>query len=104
MSSSPPHSVRVLVVDDHGIMRAGLRMLLESQPGITVVGEAATCAEALALATQAQPDVIVLDLDLGGENALESIPALLGAAPAARILVLTGIRDPEAHRQAVRYG
>jgi two-component system, NarL family, nitrate/nitrite response regulator NarL len=104
MSTLCPQSIRVLIVDDHGIVRAGLHMLLESQPGITVVGEAATCAEALALATREQPDVIVLDLDLGGENAIESIPALLSAAPETRILVLTGVRDPEAHREAVRHG
>jgi len=85
-------------------MRAGLRMLLESQPGITVVGEASTCADALALATGTQPDVIVLDLDLGGENAVESIPTLLRTAPETRILVLTGVRDPEIHRQAIRHG
>jgi DNA-binding NarL/FixJ family response regulator len=85
-------------------MRAGLRMLLESQPGFTVVGEASTCADALALATGTQPDVIVLDLDLGGENAVESIPTLLRTAPETRILVLTGMRDPEVHRQAIRHG
>ena len=104
MSIPRPQSIRVLIVDDHGIVRAGLRMLLESQPGLTVVGEAATCAEALALATGEQPDVIVLDLDLGMENAIESIPTLLSAVPEARILVLTGVRDPEAHREAVRRG
>jgi two-component system, NarL family, nitrate/nitrite response regulator NarL len=104
MSISPPPSVRVLIVDDHGIMRAGLRMLLESQPGIMVVGEASTSADALALATGTQPDVIVLDLDLGGENAVESIPTLLCNAPETRILVLTGVRDPEVHRQAIRHG
>ena len=65
MSSPPAPSVRVLIVDDHGIMRAGLRMLLESHPGMMVVGEASTCADALALTTSTQPDVIVLDLDLG---------------------------------------
>ncbi len=69
MSLPPAPSVRVLLVDDHGIMRAGLRMLLESHPGIMVVGEASTCADALALATGPHPDVIVLDLDVGGENA-----------------------------------
>jgi len=79
-------------------------MLLESQPGITVVGEASTCADALALATSTQPDVIVLDLDLGGENAVESIPMLLRTAPDTRILILTGVRDPEVHRQAIRHG
>jgi len=97
-------TIHVLIVDDHGIMRAGLRMLLESQPGITVVGEASTCADALALATDTQPDIIVLDLDLGGENAVESIPALLHTAPDTRILILTGVRDPEVHRQAIRHG
>jgi len=85
-------------------MRAGLRMLLESHPGLTVVGEAATCADALALATDTHPEVIVLDLDLGGENAVESIPTLLRTAPDTRILVLTGVRDPEVHRQAIRQG
>src|SRR5262249_3058985 len=104
MSIPPPPSVRVLIVDDHGMMRAGLRMLLESQPGFTVVGEASTCADALALATGTQPDVIVLDLDLGGENAVESLPTLLHTAPETRILVLTGVRDPEVHRQAIRQG
>ena len=104
MSITPPQSVRVLIVDDHGIMRAGLRMLLESQSGIMVVGEASSCADALALATCTQPDVIVLALDLGGENAVESIPTLLRTAPETRILVLTGLRDPEVHRQAIRHG
>ena len=104
MSIPPPQSVRVLIVDDHGIMRAGLRMLLESQSGLMVVGEASSCADALALATCTQPDVIVLDLDLGGENAVESIPTLLRTAPETRILVLTGLRDPEVHRQAIRHG
>jgi len=104
MALPPAPSLRVLLVDDHGIMRAGLRMLLESQPGLTVVGEAATCADALALATDTHPEVIVLDLDLGGENAVESIPTLLRTAPDTRILVLTGVRDPEVHRQAIRQG
>ena len=104
MALPAQQSVRVLIVDDHGIMRAGLRMLLESHPGMVVVGEAATCADALTLATGTQPDVIVLDLDLGGENAIASIPMLLRTAPDTRILVLTGVRDPEVHRHAIRQG
>jgi len=79
-------------------------MLLESQPGMTVVGEASTCADALELAAGTQPDIIILDLDLGGENAVESIPTLLRMATATRILVLTGVRDPEVHRHAIRQG
>jgi DNA-binding NarL/FixJ family response regulator len=96
--------MRVLLVEDHRIVRTGVRMLLESQPGLTVVGEAATVAEALGCATHAQPDLILLDLALEEENAAASIPALLEAAPVARVVILTGVRDPEVHRQAVRQG
>src|SRR5262245_26605522 len=102
MAMLPPSSVRVLIVDDHGIMRAGLRMLLESQSGLAVVGEAATCAEAVALATGTQPDVIVLDLDLGGENAITSMPTLLRAAQDTRIMVLTGGRVTEEQLREIR--
>ena len=96
--------MRVLLVDDHPIVRVGVRMLLDSEPEITVVGEATTIAEALALTTREQPALILLDLDLGGEQVAACIPALLDAAPAARVVVLTGVRDPETHRQAVRHG
>src|SRR2546428_4775173 len=104
MSMPRVQPTRVLIVDDHGIMRAGLRMLFESQTDITVVGEAANCVDALALAAHTQPDIIVLDLDLGGENTIENIPVFLSTAQEARILVLTGVRDPETHRQAVQRG
>src|SRR5262245_56544847 len=82
----------------------GLRALLENQPGLTVVGEAATYKEALAIAASTQPDVIVLDLDLDGENTADGIPALLAVAPKARVLILTGVRDPNLHRHAVHLG
>lgn len=96
-------SIRVLIVDDHAVVRAGLRMLLESGPGMSVVGEAGNRTEALAAARE-QPDVVLLDLDLGGDSALDFLPELLATAPRARVLVLTGVRDPELHRRAVRLG
>ena len=104
MAPSPPSPIRILIVDDHAVMRMGLRLLLEGQPDLLVVGEAATSAEALAAATCGAPDVILLDLDLGGESAIDSLPALRTAAPQARVLLLTGVRDPALHRQAVRCG
>ena len=104
MSTTTPLPIRLLLVEDHGIVRAGLRMLIGSQPGITVVGEATNRADALAVAAREQPDVILLDLDLGGEMVLDSIPELLVAAPKARMLILTGVRDPEVHRRAVHLG
>jgi DNA-binding NarL/FixJ family response regulator len=102
--STPTSPIRVLIVDDHAVMRMGLRALFEGQPDLLVVGEAATGAEAVAAASCGQPDLIVLDLDLGGENGSDSIPALRAAAPGARVLILTGVRDPALSRQAMRHG
>ena len=93
-----------MLVDDHAVVRAGLRMLLESQPGLSVSGEAATHAEALAQAASSQPDIILLDLDLGDDSGLDLLPALRSAAPDARVILLTGLRDAEQHRRAVRLG
>lgn len=104
MSTAVSTSTRVLIVDDHGIVRAGLRMLLESQMDMCVVAEATTRAEALAAVMREQPDIIVLDLDLHGEIICDSIPTLLASAPKARIVILTGIRDPDIQRQAVALG
>jgi two-component system, NarL family, nitrate/nitrite response regulator NarL len=96
--------IRILLVDDHAVVRAGLRMLLESQPGLTVSGEAATRAEALEHAAATSPDIILLDLDLGTDSGLDLLPALRTAAPDARVILLTGLRDTEQHRRAVRLG
>jgi two-component system, NarL family, nitrate/nitrite response regulator NarL len=104
MATSLSQPIRVVIVDDHTVVRTGLRMLIESRPGIIVVGEAGNGAEALAVVARTQPDVIVLDLDLGGESGLDCLPALRTAASTARLLVLTGLRDPELHRRAVRLG
>jgi DNA-binding NarL/FixJ family response regulator len=97
-------SVKILLIDDHALVRAGLRILIESQPGLAVVGEASQPADALALARERQPHVVLLDLDLGGQNGAEMIPDLLAACPTSRILVLTGVRDVEIHRRAVQLG
>jgi DNA-binding NarL/FixJ family response regulator len=92
------------MIDDHALVRAGLRMLLESQGGIVVVGEAGQGAEALEIVSRKQPDIILLDLDLSGETSTDCIPALLTAAENARIIVLTGVRDNDLHQHAVRLG
>ena len=67
MATSLSQPIRVVIVDDHAVVRTGLRMLIESRPGIIVVGEAGNGAEALAVVARTQPDIIVLDLDLGGK-------------------------------------
>src|SRR5688572_17541813 len=96
--------VRVEIVDDHAVVRSGLRLLIQSHADFTVVAEAGTVREALAAAEREQPDIILLDLALGSENGLDAIPSLKKAAPRARVLVLTGVPDVLVHEEAVRRG
>lgn len=96
--------IKVLIIDDHGIVRAGLRMLIESQARMKVVGEARNCDGVLATIDREQPDIILLDLDLGGKDGLDSLPDLIAASASARVIILTGVQDSQAHRRAVRSG
>jgi DNA-binding NarL/FixJ family response regulator len=97
-------TIRILLIEDHAVVRAGLRLLIQSRPGLAVVGEAANHAAALALAAREPPDIIVLDLDLGAESGLDLLPGLRAVACQARVLVLTGVRDTQGHRLAIRRG
>lgn len=81
--------IKVLVVDDHPVVRAGYTRLLESDPGIQVVGEASTGEEACQLYPQHKPDVVVLDLNMPGMGGLETLRRLLAKDPAARILIFS---------------
>jgi two-component system, NarL family, nitrate/nitrite response regulator NarL len=96
--------IRVLLIEDHGVVRAGLRLLIESRRDLKVVGEAANRADALAIAAREQPDIILLDLDLGTESGLDLLPSLRSVAGRARVMVLTGVRDTQGHRMAIRRG
>src|SRR5215831_7298368 len=96
--------IRILLVDDHAVVRAGLRMIIQSRAGMAIVGEAGNRLDALALAGSESPDIILLDLDLGGDSGMALISDLKASAPEARIIILTGLRDTEAHRQAVLAG
>jgi len=104
MPESIKEPIRILLVDDHVIVRAGLRMLIENHKGMVVVGEAGTGIDALEIAGREKPQVILLDLDMGKESGLDFLRELLDATAGARVVVLTGVRDPEAHRRAVHLG
>jgi len=97
--------ISVLIVDDHPVVRQGLRVLLEVQDDIEVVGEAGDGPAALALAAEQKPDVILLDLKLPGLNGLAVLAELRARqGHQARILVLTSATDPVAAGQAMRGG
>jgi two-component system, NarL family, nitrate/nitrite response regulator NarL len=96
--------VNILIVDDHAVIRAGLRLLIETNKLFEVCGEAGNCRTAVEVAESSQPDLILLDIDLDGENSLQCMPDLLRAALASRVLVLTGLNDARLHAQALKAG
>lgn len=97
-------SLSVLVVDDHAGVRAGLVSLIDSvAPALRAVGAAATPEEALSLNQRLQPHVVLLDIDLGGEDGLALIPALR-AAGRCEVVVLTSLTDPRAWDRAMTCG
>lgn len=99
-----PQKIRIVIVDDQLVVREGLRMLLDNQSDIKVVAMASTREEALEIVTRQTCDLILLDLELGGQSSLLFIPQLREAAKNARVLVLSGLRDPEAHEKAAQLG
>lgn len=98
----PP--IRIMIVDDHAVIRTGLRMLIEQDQTMTVVAMAGNPSEALALAEQEKPDIIVLDLMLGEEDGLDFLPEVCKVSANSKVLILTGVQTPESHRTAIRRG
>jgi DNA-binding NarL/FixJ family response regulator len=96
--------ISVLIVDDHPVVRQGLRALLEVQDGIEVVGEAGDGGTALALAAEHVPDVILLDLKLPGMDGIAVLGELKARGDAARVLVLTSATEPASATLALRSG
>lgn len=97
-------TIRVGVVDDHAIVRAGLRQVLEGDPGFDVVGEAGTAAAALELVRDRQPDVMLIDLNLPDESGLRLTERLRSLYDGLRLLILSVHDDPEIVRESVRLG
>lgn len=98
------YTIRVLIADDHAILRSGLRLLISSQTGMEVVGEAGDFDEAIRLATTLEPDVVTLDLSMPAGSGLKTIEKLRAAVPLLRIVVLTMHEDPSYVRLALAAG
>ncbi|NWG15876.1 MAG: response regulator transcription factor [Chloroflexi bacterium] len=96
--------IRLLIADDHVVLRSGLRMLIDAQPDMDVIGEADSGSEVLVLTKTLQPDLILLDLSMPELGGLETLPLLRKAAPQTCILILTMHDDESYLRQALRDG
>ena len=97
-------SIRVMICDDHALVRSGLRRLLESEAHLVVTGEAANAEEALELVARQTPDVLLLDVVMPGRSGIEALPDLLAESPRTHVLVLSMQDDPSYVRQAFSAG
>jgi two-component system response regulator NreC len=97
-------TIRVLVVDDHAVVRAGLRRVLDAEADIETVGEAANVERAVFEVLEAHPDVVLMDVMMPGKTGIEGMPALLQAAPDVKVLMLSMQDDPQYVREAFEAG
>jgi len=97
-------AIRVLIADDHAVVRAGLRLLLDAAEGIEVVGEAGSGEEAVRLTRSVKPDVVLMDVVMPGMSGIEATRPALDAAPEAKVLVLSMQDDPNYVREAFEAG
>ena len=97
-------TIRVVIVDDHAILRAGLRRVLDAEADIEVVGEAPSADRAVFEVISGRPDVVLMDVMMPGKTGIEGMPAVLQAAPDARVLVLSMQDDPRYVREAFEAG
>ncbi len=109
-SEAPPpaaalrETITIILADDHEVVRAGLRMLLDAEAGLQVVSEAGTVAETEARVAAHRPAVLILDVNMPDGSSIPAIPGLLDSAPDTHIVVLTMQSDPEVAREALRAG
>lgn len=104
MSVEETVAVRVLLADDHPVVREGLCAILESDPGIDVVGQAGSGEEAVTLATRLVPDVVLLDLRMGGMDGVAATGHILRQAPRSKVVIVTTYEDDSDILRAVEAG
>jgi DNA-binding NarL/FixJ family response regulator len=97
-------SIRVLVVDDHAVVRSGLKMLLDAQPDIEVVGEAGSADRAVFETMELKPDIVLMDVVMPEKSGIEAIPTVLQQGDGAKVVVLSMQDDPRYVREAFAAG
>jgi two-component system response regulator NreC len=97
-------SIRILIADDHGVMRAGLRAMLEDEPGIEVVGEAADGEQVLKLAAELLPDIVLLDIGMPILDGIEATRRLKQTHSQIQVLILSLYEDEKLLREAIKVG
>lgn len=96
--------IRILIADDHGVIRAGLRALLAGFPDITVIGEASDGSEAIAKVIELKPDIVLMDLSMPNTGGIEATRQISQVAPTVRILILTVHEDESLLKEVIRMG
>jgi DNA-binding NarL/FixJ family response regulator len=96
MATSQPDAIRILIVDDHAVVRIGLKTVLANATGFRVVGEAGTVSDSITLASQARPDVVLMDVRLPDGSGVEACRRIKADNPDTRVVMLTSYQDEEA--------
>lgn len=104
MDEHGDRTVQVLVVDDHAVVRSGLRLLLDAEPDLTVVGEAGNGEDAVAQSQALEPDVVLMDVVMPGESGIEATRRLLSERPETKVLILSMQDDSHYVREAFEAG
>jgi DNA-binding NarL/FixJ family response regulator len=103
-ASSPEGNTRVLVADDHAVFRYGMRAMLANTPGFEVIGEAATGEEAVQKASELEPDIVLMDIQMPGMNGIEATRRIVQANPEVAVVVVTMFGDDDSVFAAMRAG
>ena len=104
MPSITKKPIRIVILDNHTLFRAGIRRVIESQPGMQVVGEAGNLSEGLEIITNLKPDIILLELNLEGKSEFEIMPSIVTSSAGTRLILVTSVIDPRVYQKAVEDG
>jgi DNA-binding NarL/FixJ family response regulator len=104
MQILPKNSIRIVILDSHTLFRAGIHLIIESKPGMEVVGEAGSIIESLEMITNLKPDIILVELNLTGQPELDILSSLVKASEGTRLILVTGTSDSKVHQKAVEEG